>query len=1194
MLLKSKLSILPIALLFVFSCKSSNQPEEKLEFGLVQYSNAYPDLNKYFKDNGKLLQPLDSSATGITFTNYKRETLNDNLWFFIYSIIGSGIGIGDINNDGLEDIYFAGNENPNALYLNEGNLHFKDISKPAMVNDSTGFSTGVTMVDINADGWLDIYVCRSGPRNKEQRKNLLYINNGDLTFTESAGQYGLDANDYSTHANFFDYDKDGDLDMYLLNHPSDFNDRDKLTGYDKIEKGINQSDKLFRNNGDGTFSDVSKEAGINNHGYGLSVSVGDLNNDGWPDVFVANDFAMNDYVYINQKDGTFKESIREVLDKTSHFAMGSDLADFNNDGLIDICVADIDYTENYRRQSLRAGRDLTDFSTLALSGFFYQYNRNCIQLNNGDGTFSEIGFLSGLTSTNWSWSVMFADIDNDGWKDYFASNGFFMKMSLDDRDAFKQIRKANRKKDTAAYIKFRKMLPVSTDQYSNFIFQNNHDFFFTNKVLNWGTEIPTQTFGGIYADLDNDGDLEIIVNNTNEYAFIYKNNENELLKNNFLEIQLKYKEANLFGIGTRVYIIDSSGLIQMRHLSPVKGYQSCTSAKLHFGLGANHHISKVLVYWPNGMKSEILNPKVNQLLSIDYLSSSPHTTSELSPIKRPKSYFKEITKTTGVQFKHKERNFDDFAREYLLNRNMSDLGPGIAVADVNGDGLDDFYVSGAKGFNGGLFIQLGNKTFQQSDIDPKNRFTDREETGCLFFDADNDNDPDLYICDGGNEDKPNTAFYKDRLYMNDGSGHFTYSDENLPDSGISGSCVTASDFDQDGDLDLFVGGRQMPIKYPLPTESMLLVNDNGKFTNQIQSIIPHFKHAMICSALWTDFDNDLDVDLITVGDWMNIEFYENQNGKFENVTASNGLPELSGWWNSIVGGDFDEDGDMDYIVGNYGINTRLKPSRDFPVEAYYSDFDSNGQSEFLMTFYDQGKRYPISKILLLREQFPILQEKYTSYEQFGKESPEEIFGQKALNNAYHLTVNVLRSIYIENKGNKKFESRPLPTMAQVSPLKGMVTLDANNDGHLDLLAHGNKIGIEPNSNKQDAGTGILLLGDGKGNFQPQRYIESGFKSDKDARSMALTTIGNEPAIICSSNNDSLKIFGFKKLNPKMVRKLEPEIIFAIIEMPDGSKRKTEFYNGSGYLSQSQNLLFLPIGYKSITLFDNSGNQKILK
>jgi enediyne biosynthesis protein E4 len=1194
MLFKANLSILIIIILLFSSCQQVKKPKEQLDFGLVQYTNAYPDLSDYYGDTSKLLQPLDSSVTGITFSNYKRETLDDNLWIFIYSIFGAGVGVGDINNDGLDDIYFAGNENPNALYLNEGRLHFKDISKSAGINDSSGFSTGVTMVDINADGWLDIYVCRSGPKKKAQRKNLLYINNGDLTFTESAAKYGLDADDYSTHANFFDYDLDGDLDLYLLNHPNDFKDRDKLTGYDKIEKGINQSDKLYRNNGDGTFSDISKEAGINNHGYGLSVSVGDLNNDGWPDVFVANDFAMNDFVYINQKDGTFKESIREVLDKTSHFAMGSDLADFNNDGLIDLCVADIDYVENYRRQSLRAGRDLTDFSTLALSGFFYQYNRNCIQLNNGDGTFSEIGFLAGLTTTNWSWSVMFGDFDNDGWKDYFAANGFFMKMSLDDRDAFKQIRKAIRKKDTAAYIKFRKMIPQETDQYANFIFQNNHDLTFTNKVKEWGTEIPTQTLGAIYADLDNDGDLEIIVNNNNETSFIYKNNENEILKNNYLEITLQYKDKNPFAIGSRVYVVDSARQIQMRHLSPVKGYQSCTSTKLHFGLGKTNQISKLIIYWPDGKKTEINNPEINTTLQIEYIKSNKTDRKELSPIKRPKSYFREITKATGVNFKHNERNFDDFAREYLLNRNMSDLGPGIAVADVNGDGLDDFYVSGAKGFSGSLYIQQPNKTFKANTIDPDNTFTGFEETGCLFFDADNDHDPDLYISSGGNEDKPHTLNYKDRLYINDGKGGFRYAENSIPDSTISGSCVTAADFDKDGDMDLFIGGRQMPIHYPLPSNSMLLVNENGRFTNQIEKLIPDFKQGMVCSALWTDMDNDLDLDLITVGDWMTIEFYENQNGIFKNITESTGLPTLNGWWNSIIGGDFDEDGDIDYIAGNYGINTRLKPSPEFPVEAYYSDFDSNGQSEFLMTFYDLGKKYPVSKILLIREQFPVLQEKYKSFEQFGKESPEEIFGQKAMDEAYHLSIVQLQSMYIENKGNNSFTSKPLPILAQMSPMKGMVTVDANNDGHLDLLAHGNKIGIEPNANKQDAGTGILLLGDGNGNFTPERYINTGFLSDKDSRALALATLDNEPVVLSASNNDSLRIFGFKQINALRIYRIEPGFIAAMIEMQDGSKRKAEFYQGSGYLSQSQNLIFLPKGYKSIQLIDQYGNRKKLR
>ena len=1170
--------------LLVSSCDSSksknNQQLEGVDPAAVQKAmeenrvpilNAFEDDSEYFKDQDPslLFRILPPGESGITFNNPFIETFEYNLWAFDYSLIGGGVAVGDVNQDGLPDLYFSGNTSPNKLYLNKGGLKFEDISQSAGVDESEGMCAGVSMVDLNEDGWLDIYVSRAGNFPGELRQNLLYINNQDLTFTEKAAEYGLNDSAYTVQTNFLDYDLDGDLDAYVSNHPTDFRDKFKPTGYDKVEKGINFSDHFYRNNGDGTFTDISLEAGINNHGYGLGPTVGDLNQDGWPDLYVCNDFAMNDHIYLNNRQGGFTEKVKGITRKIGQNTMGVDIDDLNNDGFVDMAASDLKMDNYYQQKTFRENNKTADYyQRLTQSGFHYQYPHNTLQLNNGDGTYSEIAEFAGTAATNWSWGPLMVDLDNDGWKDLFVPNGFYIEVHTDQTANFVQLGKSVRKGDKKSYFEYRMQMPRRHLKYPNFFFRNLGDLTFSDMSSTWSAPIPTCSYGATYADLDGDGDLEVITNNTNQVATIYENQSENLLKHHFLKVKLKSEQANRFGWGSLVWVEDPSGAVQMRQMNPIKGYQSSAEPVLHFGLGKQTCISKVYVRWPDGKTDTIFNIEPDQTLTFHQEEAKIPPPSLFSPSQK---LFTDITKETGIAHFHQESAFEDWDREFLIHRKLSRNGPGIAVADVNADGLDDFYVGGAAGYPGSLYIQQVDGTFRISEKNRECFLFDQnfEDMGTAFFDYDSDGDLDLFVASGSNELEPENEFYRDRIYTNDGNGNFEKDLHAIYyEILVSSSCVIPIDFDRDGDLDLFLGGRVSPAAYPNAPRSYLLEYKDHRFMDVTASRAPELlSPGMVTSALWSDYDNDGDPDLILTGEWMSPKIFQNSEGHFKEVTTSLGLDNLTGWWNSISAGDFDLDGDMDYVLGNVGRNMSYKTSEKEPVELFYADFDQNGEMEMVLSYWDRGNRYPWHIFDRMVEKMPFLDREYPNYHDFGMATLEDMLDSRSLRKALRLEAKTFGHVVLLNQSGTGFEVRDLPPLAQISPLMGMIVNDFNGDGLPDVLAHGNFYGFEAKTDRQDAGTGILLLGDGKGNFTGQRSLETGFKSASDARSLALVKRGPEipPLVLAASSNDSLRAFTWN-ISPKNWIAPRPEEVSFFIQHPDGRKMKIENYSESGYLS----------------------------
>ncbi|MDO1512163.1 VCBS repeat-containing protein [Maribacter confluentis] len=1149
----------------------------------------------FAQQNPLLFRLAPSTETGIDFNNqlFESDTLNILNQANIYN--GGGVGIGDFNQDGLMDIYFAGNMVSNKLYLNKGNLKFKDITEKAKVNGQGHWSTGISVVDINSDGWPDIYVSASFRKDPKLRTNLLYINKGTNKkgipiFQESAVAYGLADNGYSTQAYFFDYDNDGDLDLYQVTNEI-YDPRTPIRFRSKLTDGsAKNTDRLYRNNGNNTFTNVSKEAGITIEGWGHAASITDINSDGWPDIYVANDFISNDILYINNKNGTFTNRLDEYFKHTGWNAMGTDIVDFNNDGLVDVISLEMLPENNLRKKRMLSGNEYYNYINNTQYNYNHQYVRNVLQVNsgqtpNGHPVFNDVGFMAGVFETDWSWCPLAADFDNDGFRDLIITNGLPRDVTDLDYIAYGSGQTAGAQSFTLAMTD---SLPVV--KLANYAFKNINGINFENKSKEWGLDQKSFSNGGIYADLDNDGDLDIVVNNINDTAFVYENT----LKNSFKHLTVSFKgpKKNPNGIGAIILIRYGKNEQFYEHY-PSRGYLSSNDPRAHFAFGNVTKLDTISVVWPSG-KSQIITNVTDNEIVLDYQKAKETS----NPFRDPLNSFtfQNVTNEYGINFKPIETDFADYNIQPTLPHKLSQYGPGIAVGDIDNNGFDDFYVGGSSDNPGVFFMQDESGQF----IKDESRFNKKEnilyeDMGVLFFDADNDNDLDLYLVSGSYEIPAQHAVSNDRFFLNDGKGYFQRTDA-LPQDLTNGSCVKAADFDGDGDLDLFVGGRVISAAYPLAPDSFLLRNDDGKFTDVTKDYLPELQNiGMVTDALWSDFDMDGRPDLILSGEWMPVTFLRNTGNTLTPIKS--GLENQIGWWNSLTSGDFDNDGDIDYVAGNLGLNTNYKATPKEPMTIIAKDIDQNGSMDAMVFCYmtgDDGKRksYPIASRDDLVSQVISMRKKYNTYKSYGLADMDMIWNDVYQSDALVLKATEMRSSYIENKGNGKFEMSPLPFESQQAPIFGMQTDDIDGDGNLDILMVGNDYGMDPYSGRHDAFTGLYLKGNGKGNFKAVNTTKSGFFANGDAKGLVrLHTAKKEDVFIVTQNQDSLLLFTNKDSKQKKWIDLKSDDFSADIEYTDGKKRRVEFYYGSTFLSQSTRKFPIEKTVKKITITNFKGSKR---
>lgn len=1162
-----------------------------------------------------LFQLLSSSQTGIHFNNKVEENDKYNVLEYMNIYTGAGVAAGDVNNDGLVDLYFSGNQTTGRLYLNKGNFKFEDITEKAGLVTNR-WCTGVSMVDINGDGFLDIYVNVAGSAKFGDMHNLLYINNGSLpsgkregvTFTEKAEQFGIAETKQTMNASFFDYDKDGDLDLFLITNPAN----EMVAGVNTIhERKVHGesagTDILYRNNGpsptgDLTFTDVSKEAGILVEGYSLGAAISDVNSDGWPDIYVSNDFLASDILYINNGNGSFSDKTAECLKHTSFASMGNDIADFNNDGLPDIYTLDMLPEDNFRRKMIIPAGSYDKFQLSLEKGYEPQYTRNALQLNNGNGTFSDISFLSGVSSTDWSWSALWADYDNDGDKDLMVTNGFYRDLGNLDYINY-QPRKQNPMGTQQARIeeKLKAIKNLEEVPLQNYLFENNNDLTLTKQSDGWGFTQKGFSNGACYADLDNDGDLDLVINCFNSEAKVYRNNGSEINKNTYLNISLKDKHLNAQGIGAKLYVY-TKGKMQFQEFYPYRGFESSVQPIIHFGLGKDQKADSLKIIWPDGSEQTEYNIKADQTLKIDFDEKhdlKDFISNRRQSLEKPQGIFSDITNTKGLNYQHKEVEFEDFRIQPLLPHKFSKNGPGIAVGDVNGDDREDFFIGGTAASNGSFFFQNKDGSFIEHPMETKSL---SDNMGVLLFDADNDDDLDLYIVGGGGENPINSDDYQDGFFENDGKGNFKLTSNALPNTKASGSCVVACDYDHDGDLDLFVGGRVSPGSYPMPPQSYLFRNDSRrsskslgmalkeevKFTDVTDLVCPKLANiGMVTSALWSDYDNDGWQDLVLSGEFMPLTFIQNKKGRF---LAPMTIEHSQGWWNSIAAGDFDNDGDIDYVLGNLGLNSKHKASVKEPLCIYAKDYDKDGLIDPVMCYYVNGKNYIyptrdeiIKQINSMRRRFPL-------YSDYAKATFEESFLPKEVADAYVVKSESFESSYFENKGNGKFIRKSLPVEAQFAPVFGMLTGDYNDDGNLDILIAGNSYSTEVSTGRYDAMQGLLLTGDGKGNFKPVKSSDTGFKADMDVKSLAEITANGSQIILVGNNDNKMQAYQLKKKQENIIP-IKNTDVYAIIKKNNGQSYKQEFYYGNNYLSQSSRKLIVGKDVILVTIFGSQGNRR---
>lgn len=1180
-----------------------------------------------------LFSSLPASETGITFSNRITENDTMNIIDFEYVYNGGGTAIGDFNNDGLADIFFTGNQVSNRLYINKGDFKFDDITEKAGVSGNGKWCSGVALVDINNDGWLDIYVGATVSKIAAKRENMLFVNQGSKNgeapvFREMAKEYGIADDGHTTNAAFFDYDNDGDLDLYVLTNTIEENPnayRDRI-----LDGSSPTTDRLYRNDpnpalGHPVFTNVSKEEGILSEGYGLGLNITDINRDGWKDVYVTNDYLSDDLLYINRHDASnrhtgFLDQAPQYLKHTSGAAMGNDVADINNDGLADIVAVDMLPRDNSRKKMLMGANNYQTYLNNEQFKHTYQYTRNTLQLNQGlaptqsgwHPVFSEISLFSDIAETDWSWAPTLLDFDHDGYRDLLVTNGF--PKDVTDRD-FGSFRAESERVATKSFM----LAQIPEVKINNYAFRNKGDLTFEDVTQKWGLATPSFSNGAAYGDLDNDGDVDYVVNNVNDSAFVYRNNlvESKAAQSNYLRIKFVGEAQNRMGLGAIVEIYYDKGKAnspkqQVYEHSPYRGYLSTMEQVGHFGLGAVETIDEVRIIWPglNGspQKQQTLRTvKTNQVLTVDVRNAHEPVQS----VQPPKTLFTEVTDSLNVTYQHTEPEYIDFNTQKLLPHKLSQFAPAVSIGDVTGDGLDDMFIGGSRMNKGRFLIQTSTGAFIEKDLLPEAAIPTpivggiagakdkaEEDMGTLLFDADGDGDLDLYVVSGSIEGNANSTVFQDRLYINDGKGGFTRDATALPNCTVSKSCVKAIDFDRDGDLDLFVGGRVEPDHYPKPVSSFIFRNDSKpgqpKFTDVTKTVAPALQNlGLVCDALWTDYDNDGWPDLMLAGEFMPLTVLKNNQGKLQ--VADCKLQAQKGWWNSLVAGDFDSDGDMDYIAGNLGQNSRMHASDKEPVRMYAADFDNNGFYDAIPTifipdekgvsreFTFHGRDDLIKQMIAIRRRFPL-------YKDFTQASIDKLLTPEERSQALLLEANYLQSAFIENKGDGTFTVHALPTPAQLAPIFGMVADDVDRDGNLDVMLVGNDFSGEVSMGRYDALNGLWLKGDGKGGFSAQHIATSGFYVPGNAKGLAqMATTDGHQLLVATQNRGRLCVFRNNKPVPSL--RLRPMDVAAMLTFGNGKKQKIEFNYGNSFLSQSARVLLIDPQVKSVEIIDSQGKKR---